>query len=129
MSRPKRSETGPLALNTGVAEPIAIQEPPVRASGTRAEFDSPQSEPGPVSLTVSATGHRGPPQLEEGDILNGVKEIHGYVCRLLGREQSISSTYWQISRGILPARKYGRYYIGSRRGIAQHLARGLGFAA
>jgi hypothetical protein len=69
------------------------------------------------------------PALTPGDALNGVKEIHAYWIELTGRRQSISTTFLQVSRGLIPAHRFGKLYIGSRKGIARHLATGTGLGS
>ena len=72
---------------------------------------------------------RPPPQLEADDVLWGGPAIHAFITKLLGIEQSLSATYFQIAKGVIPARKFSGHLLGSKRGIAQSLAIGTGLAA
>ena len=72
---------------------------------------------------------RPPPELEPDDVLWGGQAIHDYVVELVGIEQSLSSTYYQITKGLIPARKFSGHLIGSKRGIAQTLAIGTGLVS
>ena len=62
-------------------------------------------------------------------MLWGGQAIHDYVVDLLGIEQSLSATYYQIAKGLIPARKFSGHLIGSKRGIAQTLAIGTGLVS
>ena len=106
MPHSKQLDTNAIALNIGAIESAAAQETP--RPGNNPE----------------------PPILEVGDCLNGGREIHAFVCRLLGRQQTIAATYYQIAKGVIPAHRYGeRSLIASKRGIAQVLAVGTGLVA
>jgi hypothetical protein len=70
-----------------------------------------------------------PAQLVPGDVLNGAVEIRVFLCTLLGREPKLSTVYYWLERGHIPARKFGVNWIASRRGIAQTLAIGTGLVA
>jgi hypothetical protein len=72
---------------------------------------------------------RPPPQLQADDVLWGGQEIHDFVVELLGINQSLSATYFQIAKGVIPARKFSGHLLGSKRGIAQRLAIGTGLTA
>jgi hypothetical protein len=115
MPHPTQPHTSAFALNVGAAESSATTTPSTHApaDGPPVKPTPPRSEPDPAKPEVApGIGHnRGPPQLEEGDVLNGGEEIHAYICRLLGREQKLSTTYSQLARGLIPARKFGALYI------------------
>jgi hypothetical protein len=70
-----------------------------------------------------------PPELQPHDVLNGGAQIHSFVVELLGRDQSVSATYYWISKGWIPTTKVGRHLIASRRAIRQRLAADTGLAA
>ena len=69
-----------------------------------------------------------PPELQPDDVLWGGQAIHDYVTKLLGINQSLSATYFQIAKGVIPASKFSGHLLGSKRGIAQTLAIGTGLA-
>jgi hypothetical protein len=127
MPRSKQLDTSAIALNVGAVESIHAPETSVLRRNPL-EFDLPESETAPPSLIARGFGHnRGPPMLEAGDVLNGGREIHTYICELLGRRQTIAATYYQIAKGVIPARRYGeRSLIASKRAIAMALAAGTG---
>ena len=82
------------------------------------------------ALSPPGIGHNHPPpELEPDDVLWGGQAIHDYVVDLLGIEQSLSATYYQIAKGLIPARKFSGHLIGSKRGIAQTLAIGTGLVS
>jgi hypothetical protein len=124
----KKPDTSALALNVGAGEPAEPQAKPRPQDDRNLHPPQSESEPAPDSIPPGIGHNRGPPQLEPGDVLNGAREIHRYLCELLGREQKLSATYSQLARGEIPARKFGALYIASRRGIAQRLAVGTGLA-
>jgi hypothetical protein len=70
-----------------------------------------------------------PPELEPHDVLNGGAQIHSFVVELLGRDHSLSATYYWIAKGWIPATKVGNHLIASRRAIRQHLAVAAGIKA
>jgi hypothetical protein len=70
-----------------------------------------------------------PPELEAYDVLSGGVQIHYYLCELLGRDLSLSTAYYWVSRGWVPATKVGRHLIASRRAIRQRLAISAGLVA
>jgi hypothetical protein len=69
------------------------------------------------------------PELQKDDVLLGGEQIHAFVVELLGRDQSVSATYYWCAKGWIPTTKVGRHLIASRRAIRQHLATSAGLAA
>lgn len=122
------SDTSVLTLNTGIVEPAKPQRPP-SSRRVPAKFDLPENEAAPTKLIAPRIGHSGPPMLTPGDVLNGGMEIQIFLSELLGREPKLSTVYYWLERGHVPARKFGVNWIASKCGIAQTLAIGTGLVA
>jgi hypothetical protein len=69
------------------------------------------------------------PQLEPGDALLGGEAITAFVNELLGTTADVQTVYGWILRKKIPAGKFGSQVIGSRKAIAEKLARDAGIAA
>ena len=72
---------------------------------------------------------RPPPELEPGDCLWGGRAIHDYIVELLGINQSLSASYYQLAKKVIPSQKYCGHLVASRRAIRQHFAAVTGIAA
>ena len=70
-----------------------------------------------------------PPELEPGDCLWGGKAIHDYIVGLLGINQSLSATYYQLAKKVIPSQKYCGHLVASRRAIKKYFASITGIAA
>ena len=124
------SETSVLALAAGIVESRDAAAPEPQRQQRSRRFEPSQSEQNPSEPIAPGIGHNlGPPLLAPDDVLDGGAQIHTFVCALLGRKQSLATTYYQIARGIIPAHRMGTRLIGSKRGIAQHFAIGTGLVA
>jgi hypothetical protein len=67
-----------------------------------------------------------PPELEDGDALPNGKAIWKFRNRLLGTNTSYSATMKQLRKKQIPANRTPSGYVGSKRGLRQHYARGTG---
>ena len=109
-------------LSTGQLATVEALSP-LPTGGATASYDQ-------ISRPPPGIGHNHPPpELQADDVLWGGQAIHDYIVELLGIRQSLSATYYQIAKGLIPARKFSGHLIGSKRGIAQTLAIGTGLAA
>jgi hypothetical protein len=59
----------------------------------------------------------------------GGEAIHRYVLEFTGRDHSLSSTYYWVSKGWVPATKIGGFLVGSRRAIRQRFADRIGLVS
>jgi hypothetical protein len=87
--------------------------------------------PSPASGVAGSQNQmpRPPPELEHGDALWGGQQIHNYIVELLGIDQSLSATYYQIAKKLIPSQKYCGHLVSSRRAIRQRFAAAVGIAA
>jgi hypothetical protein len=67
-----------------------------------------------------------PPELEDNDALVGGKAIREFRNALLGTTTSLSAVFKQLGKGQIPAQKTPSGYVGSKRGLRRHYARGVG---
>ena len=72
---------------------------------------------------------RPPPEIEPGDCLWGGRAIHDYIVGLLGINQSLSASYYQLAKKVIPSQKYCGHLVASKRAIKQHFASITGIAA
>jgi hypothetical protein len=75
--------------------------------------------PSPTSGVVSSHNQmpRPPPELELDDALGGGQAIYNFIVELLGINQSLSATYYQIAKKVIPTTKVSGHLLASRRAI------------
>jgi hypothetical protein len=69
------------------------------------------------------------PELEPGDALLGGAAIQKFRNELLGTDTSLSATFKQLIKGQIPAQKTPSGWLGSKKGLRRHFARGTGLGA
>jgi hypothetical protein len=109
----------PADLSAGQLATVEASSPSPAGGAARTYHQLPRPPPG--------IGHNRPPaELEPDDVLWECVAINAFVNRLLGLETGLSTTYYWVKKGWIPAEKVAGHLVASKRAIAQRFARGTG---